>query len=101
MGRQEDSTIISRKTMLTNAHDHLRMMEQWADMHSFDRVHEYQQKAEAIIEVLEVADCGSVGGFDRENRPRQTDGNSELYRRFKAVARKHDDEFEDILFFIK
>lgn len=100
-GKQEDSRTIDRSVLLEWAYRHLCGMAQWAEMYSFERAHEYQQKAEAIIEVLEVADCGSVGGFDRDNKLKQSDGNSKLWRRFKAVARKHghDSEFEDLDFF--
>jgi hypothetical protein len=30
----------------------------------YDNASEYQQKAEIILEILEVIICGSVGGFD-------------------------------------
>jgi hypothetical protein len=51
-------------------------------------VGKYVAKAEALIELLEIHDCGSVGGFD-------TDGGDSLHgllyleQRFEALKRKH------------
>lgn len=100
MGKQDDSTIIARKTLLDSAYNSLLMMQQWGNMHSYHNVLEYEYKARAIIEVLEVADCGSVGGYDRMNALQNEGSSNRLYRRFMAVARKHGDTYERIPFFL-
>lgn len=56
---------------------------------------EYMYKAKGLIELLEVEDCGSVGGFDpkspviRESSPRLA---FDLYDRYLAVVRRCDNE---------
>jgi hypothetical protein len=59
---------------------------------------EYYHKAEALIELLEVVDCGSVGGFDYANasaihtgtrlKPLDATGH-ELFDRFLMVLGKY------------
>ena len=44
--------------------DHLDAAQQWLGLGDFTRTATYQTKAEALIELLEVHNCGSVGGFD-------------------------------------
>jgi hypothetical protein len=48
-------------------------------------------KADAIIEILEVEDCGSIGGYDKENRNVTITGHK-IYDRFLTVLRKYDNE---------
>jgi hypothetical protein len=45
--------------------------------------------AAALIEVLEVIDCGSVGGYDKR-APLPAGVSYKLYARFIAVLRKHN-----------
>jgi hypothetical protein len=56
---------IARQTILDTAAECLAQVEQWSELHHFGSAAEYYAKAEALIELLEVDDCGSVGGFDR------------------------------------
>lgn len=58
---------------------------------SISNYHGYMMKADALVSILEVVDCGSVGGFDRENKCVHTTGIS-IYDRFLTVLRKYDDE---------
>lgn len=51
----------------------------------------YMFKAESLIEILEVEDCGSVGGFDRKS-PVKRDTNFNLFNRYLAVVRRYNDE---------
>ena len=57
-----------RLYLLNRIGQHLAMMIQWhrepAEVSWTQNVTEYATKAEALIEVLEVLDCGSVGGYD-------------------------------------
>jgi len=48
-------------------------------------------KADAIIEILEVEDCGSIGGYDRQN-PNILITGHKIYDRFLTVLRKYDNE---------
>lgn len=60
---------ITRETILKNAEDCLRQSRQWLEHADGEGglgfALEYQNRAKALIELLEVDDCGSVGGFDR------------------------------------
>ena len=58
---------IKRSTILRNIADHLRGELQWSRSGHWDNAWKYAQQAIALIELLEVDDCGSVGGFDRTN----------------------------------
>ncbi len=57
-------TGIDRKTILKTALHHLDMVRQWGDMRYYHKAAEYSAKAEALIQLLEVRDCGAIGGFD-------------------------------------
>lgn len=46
--------------------------------------------AESIVEVLEAEDCGSIGGYDPENRHVRETG-FDVFDRFLTVVRKHND----------
>ncbi|MBP4081389.1 hypothetical protein [Aeromonas sp. MrichA-1] len=48
-------------------------------------------KADSIIEILEVEDCGSTGGYDRQNPNVKITGHK-IYDRFLTVLRKYDNE---------
>ena len=54
---------LSIRDIVFRAGSHLSMMHQWAGMHSHERAVHYETKAETLIEMAEVMDCGSVGGF--------------------------------------
>lgn len=56
---------IDRDAVLTAIHDNIRMVAQWEKMQDFATAAHYQARAQALIELLEVDDCGSVGGFDK------------------------------------
>jgi hypothetical protein len=69
----------------------LRMVYQWSVQFAEKRINvgfssnvlQYMQKAEALIELLEVHDCGSVGGFDEGNK-----GLYSLEERYEALKEK-------------
>jgi len=56
--------MITRKTILIQIGEHLTSMNQWALYENYDYASKYANKAESLIELLEVYDCGSVGGYD-------------------------------------
>jgi hypothetical protein len=49
----------------------------------------YIAKAEGLIELLEIHDCGSVGGFDPDNGGNSLHGLLYLEQRLEALKRKH------------
>ena len=52
-------------------------------------VGKYIAKAEALIELLEIHDCGSVGGIDPDSGGDSLHGLLYLEQRFEALKRKH------------
>lgn len=58
-----------RQSILRAIDQNLEIAEQWKEcpykVEWVARVASYSFKAEALIELLEVHDCGSVGGFDK------------------------------------
>lgn len=63
---------------------------QWITSHP-DNYARYMIKAETLIEILEVADCGSIGGYDKSNLFKTISG-CKLYDRFLTVLRKEHNE---------
>ena len=53
------------------------------------QVYQYIAKAEALIELLEIHDCGSVGGFDPDSGGDSMHGLLYMEQRFEALKRKH------------
>ena len=78
---------LSRQTILKHIGDSLALVVQWSKTPAWcENVVKYHHKAEALIEVLETKDCGSVGGFDKgQPRPRT------LFDRWDWLYRKYDD----------
>jgi hypothetical protein len=56
-------------------------------MHPGERVARYIAKAEGLIQLLEIHDCGPVGGFETDGNPLH--GLLYLEQRFEALKRKH------------
>lgn len=85
---------IKRQTILKVIDFNLRMVYQWSDQFSKKRINvgysscvfEYLHKAEALIELLEVEDCGSTGGFDKSLGQ---DGLYSLEERFEGLKKKY------------
>lgn len=50
-------------TVIEAAQESVDLIKQWADMRHYDIAFKYNEKAEALIELLEIKHCGSVGGF--------------------------------------
>ncbi len=95
----------TRLTILQTIFEHLQLVAQWMpnQLSGADYSHnciEYLQKAEALMELLEVHDCGSIGGFDVEAlekyaTPIKPDGSGGrpaslyFYQRFVWLVDKH------------
>lgn len=47
----------------------------------------YLSRAESLVELVEISDCGSVGGFDRSN-PHQRITGCNVFDRFLTLLRK-------------
>jgi hypothetical protein len=85
----------TRRQILSDILDCFQGMYQWVC--SPEHYSKYAHKAEALIELLEVVDCGSVGGFDRNNQsvvcnnhccPKNATG-FRLFDRFLMVLNKY------------
>ena len=62
-------TAPTRSVILKRIKEELQMLEQWREGDNLNFALDHQTRAIALIELLEVHDCGSVGGF----APGQTD----------------------------
>ena len=56
--------MITRKTILIQIGEHLTSMNQWVLYENYDYASKYANKAESLIELFEVYDCGSIVGYD-------------------------------------
>ena len=113
----------SRKEILTEILDCFQGMFQWLTTLP-EHYTKYANQAEVLIELLEVVDCGSVGGFDRNNpsvvrpadgsylgsagscRPKVDETGFALFDRFLMVLRKYDTKLSpicghDVYFFVE
>ncbi len=82
---------ISRLTILNEIMACFYQVIQWDEFcyDTKDNVVEYQHKADTLIELLEVEDCGSCGGFDKNN-PLKRETNYKSFDRFLCVLRKYN-----------
>jgi hypothetical protein len=78
--------MIKRKQILQDIFACFQQMTQWATINP-NSYSEYYNQAKSLIELLEVEDCGSIGGFDRKNKLVRTTG-FELYDRFLTLMNK-------------
>jgi len=81
---------LNRVKILQIIFEDFQQITQWLP-NTIENSLEYHHKAEQLIEILEVADCGSVGGFDNANPVKRITG-YELYDRFLALVHKYKDE---------
>lgn len=92
----------TRGRILEDISECFQQMYQWV-VSQPDEYARYAAKAEALIEILEVVDCGSVGGFDNNNpsvipaigfgeaRPKELETNFPLFDRYLMVLGKYGD----------
>ncbi len=79
---------IKRVIILNAIADELGMSSQWLPSNrvgSLESATAHLHRAETLIELLEVHDCGSVGGFDKGQRY----PNGDVFKRFNWLLRKH------------
>lgn len=76
--------LIENKLFLEKLAGNFGLIHQWMESGSIERVLEYKIRAEALIELVEIEECGSVGGYDK-GQPRSRS----LGDRFEWVAKKN------------
>jgi hypothetical protein len=84
---------VSRIVILNSIFSQLQSAAQWISSQP-NEYSNYLKKAEALIELLEIEDCGSTGGFDKNNKVKNVTS-FKLFDRFLTVIRKHN-KVEDI-----
>lgn len=83
-------SVEQRIQILNNIFSDLQQITQWLP-NNIDFALQYVYQAKSLIEELEVDDCGSVGGYDRES-PVIRESGFYLYDRFLALVRKYHNE---------
>jgi hypothetical protein len=78
---------IDRITILNAIFENFVCAFQWGNDSLETRIKEFH-KAECLIELLEVDDCGSIGGYDRDN-PVKNFTRFTLFDRFLTVVNKY------------
>jgi hypothetical protein len=61
----ENKASIPIKDILKEADQCIVNHKSWAASENYDNAFQYQQQAEALIAIVEVFNCGSVGGYDK------------------------------------
>ena len=89
---------MERNKILQEIFGHFQQMTQWITI-SPDSYSKYYNKALTLIELLEVEDCGSVGGFDKSNPVKWDESGFRTYDRFLALVRKENTKLEDVCYF--
>ena len=79
--------LIDYHVILKDIEREFRMVRQWIEMESYMNVAESAIRAERLIELLEVYNCGSVGGFDKWQTKRGT-----LQERYQWLVDKGREE---------
>jgi hypothetical protein len=77
----------ARLFILNEIFDEFQQITQW-DIRNPDSTTAHLNKAEKLIEILEVDDCGSIGGFDKYN-PVKRISEFNQYDRFLALISKY------------
>lgn len=77
----------TRNVILKRIKSCLDAENQWAKSRSYEIALKYNAKAEALIELLEIHDCGSTGGFDRDDPNCRR--HSELKTRYEWLVEKY------------
>lgn len=91
-GHMKKIPSISRDTVLKSIGDHLAQIAQWAELHSYDFVVKDYLRAEALIQLLEIEDCGSYGGYDK-NQPSAR----HIFDRFDWLCKKYGKAPKDFI----
>lgn len=86
---------VARVTILRAIFEHFQQATQWLNDNPeyVARFPHYLSNAEALIELLEVEDCGSCGGFDPNNQmENRAEGSYSVYERFLLLVKKYKNE---------
>lgn len=86
VARKDLKLKMDRLDILEAIFSNFQQMSQWNILFP-DSYAKYYQKAEQLIEMLEVEDCGFVGGFDKKN-PLVNETGFKLYDRFLTLLSK-------------
>lgn len=89
---------MKRIKILQEIFGHFQQMTQWVTT-SPNSYSQYFNKALALIELLEVEDCGSVGGFDTSNPVKWNESKFFEYDRFLALVRKENTKLKKECYF--
>lgn len=65
----ELGNVVTYNTIYSEILAKQQQIRQWKSFGDLARALEYQQQAIALVELLEVHNCGSIGGFDRGQPP--------------------------------
>jgi len=60
---KRDRKVLTR-VLLPELQDAKDQFDQWMKMNEIESAAKYHARLETLVEVMEVANCGSVGGFD-------------------------------------
>lgn len=77
---------MNRLTILQHIFEDFQQMTQWITTMP-ESYHESYMRAKCLIEMLETEDCGSIGGYDKENPLVNVTG-FKLYDRFLTLLNK-------------
>ena len=89
---------MKRIKILEEIFSHFQAMTQWITT-SPDNYSKYFNQAVGLIELLEVEDCGSIGGFDNENPVKWGESKFHVYDRFLALIRKENTKLKKEIYF--
>jgi hypothetical protein len=89
---------MTRKKILQDIFNHFQQMTQWITTcpNSYSK---YFNQAVGLIELLEVEDCGSIGGFDKSNPVKWNESGFHEYDRFLALLRKENTKLKKECYF--
>ena len=86
---EELESSFSPADILTQIESNLDAVDQWAG--HLDRQLHYQTRAEVLIEMLEVKNCGSIGGFDKGQKTPHGNPTAKLEQRFRWLRGDRED----------
>jgi hypothetical protein len=79
---------LDEPAVLATIAEHLECRDQWLESGHLASAMEYEFKAEGLIELLEVVNCGSIGGFDK-GQPDARVVKDSTRERFNWLKRKY------------
>jgi len=79
--------MITNRTIKREIRSCIQQIEQWDNIDNIDIKHRYVNELETLVELLEVDNCGSVGGFDK-GQQRHARHKPDLIDRAKWVLAK-------------